>query len=61
MSVILVVERDHIPVYYISYALAGADVNYPLIKEFPYTLVMASQKLRPYCEAYKVAASPTSL
>jgi len=33
--------------YYVSHALAGVEVNYPLIEKFTYTLVMASRKLRP--------------
>ena len=37
-----------------SRPLAGAEVNYPLIEKFAYTLVMASRKLRPYFEAHKV-------
>ena len=56
MSAVLVVERakEQIPKYYIRHALAGDEVNYPLIEKFAYTLVMASQKLQPYFEAYKV-------
>jgi len=56
VSAILVVERakEQIPVYYISHALAGAKVNYPLIEKFAYTFVMASQKLGPYFEAHKI-------
>jgi len=37
-----------------SHALARAEVNRPLIEKFAYTLVLASQKLRPYFESYKV-------
>ena len=40
--------------YYISHALVGAEVNYPLIEKLAYNLVMASRKLRPYFEAYSV-------
>ena len=40
--------------YYVSHALAEAEVNYPLIEKFAYTLVMASHKLRLYFEAYKI-------
>ena len=56
VSAILVVERvsEQIPMYYVSHALAGAEVNYPLIEKFPYALVMASRKLRPYFEAHKI-------
>ena len=54
---VLVVERakEKIPVYYIHHALAGAEFNYPLIEKFAYTLVLASQNLHPYFEAYGVA------
>ena len=53
---VLVVERskEQISVYYISHALAGAEINYPLIEKFTYMLVMASRKLRPYFEGCKV-------
>jgi len=39
--------------YYVRHALAGAEANYPLIKKFGFTLVMASRKLRSYFEAHK--------
>ena len=60
MTTILEVERDKesIPVYYVSHALARVEANYPLIEKFSYTLVMASRKLQPYFEAHK-AAIPT--
>jgi len=56
VSAILMVERakEQIPMYYVSHALAGAEVNYPLIEKFAYALVMASRKLRPYFEAHKI-------
>jgi len=56
ISAVLVVERakEQIPIYCINHALAGANVNYPLIEKFAYALVMAGQKLRPYFEAHKV-------
>ena len=56
ISVVLVVEKakEQIPVNYISHALAGAEVNYPLIEKFAYTIVMVSRKLRPYFEAHKI-------
>ena len=56
ISAVLVVkrEKEQIPVYYISYALAGMKVNYPLIEKFAYAVVMASQKLRHYFEAHKI-------
>ena len=57
VSAFLVVERakDHIPMYYISHALAGIEVNYPLIEKFAYALVIASRKLRPYFEVHKIS------
>ena len=56
ISAVLVPERakEQIPVYYVSYALAGAEMKYPLIEKFAYALVMASRKLRPYFEAHKI-------
>jgi len=49
VSTIVVVERtgEKIPVYYISHALTGAEVNFPLIEKFAYMFVMASWKLWP--------------
>jgi len=56
VNAVLVVERakEQVPVYYVSHALAGAEVNYPIIEKFAYALVMAGRKLRPYFEAYKI-------
>ena len=44
VSAILVAKRakERIPVYCISHALAGAEVNCLLIEKFAYALVMAS-------------------
>jgi len=62
ISVVLVVERakEQISVYYLSHALAGAEVNYPLREKFAYTLVMASRKLQPYFEAHRITSSLTN-
>jgi len=46
--------KEQILVYYVSNTLARVEMNYPLIKKFAHTLVMASRKLRPYFEAFKV-------
>ena len=46
--------KEKILVYYVSHALLGAEVNYPLIEKFAYVLVLANQKLHPYFEAHKV-------
>lgn len=34
--------------------LTGTEFNYPMIEKFAYAIVLASQKLWPYFEAYKV-------
>ena len=56
VSAVFIVERakEQISVNYVSQALAGAEVNYPLIEKFAFALVMASQKLRPYFEVHKI-------
>ena len=46
--------KEHILVYYISHALAGAEINHPLIEKFAYALVIASRKLWPHFKAHKV-------
>ena len=54
--VVLVKEQDkeQILVYYVSFALAGTELNYPLIEKFAYAQVLAIRKLRHYFEAHKV-------
>jgi len=56
ISAVLAADRakEKIPVYYISHALAGAEIHYLLIEKFAYALVIVSQKLWPYFEAHKV-------
>jgi len=34
--------KEQIPVYYMSHALPGSKINYPLIEKFAYALVMVS-------------------
>ena len=54
ISVVLVVERnkEQVPVYYVSYALAGARINYPFIEKF----VVRGKKvlifINPMCKVY---------
>jgi len=47
-------ENDQISTYCVSYVLARAKFNYPLIKKFAKALVMANTKLRPYFKAHKI-------
>jgi len=56
IDAILVVERakEQIPVCYVSHALAGTEVNYPLIEKLTFSLVVASRKLRPYFETHRI-------
>jgi len=36
-------EKDQIPIYYVSHSLVGAEFNCPLIEKFAYSLVLASR------------------
>ena len=44
VRMVLMVEKAkvQIPMYYVRHALAGAELKYPLIGKFSYTLVLAS-------------------
>ena len=48
-SVVLVEERNkkQMLIYYISHTLMEAELNYPLIEKFAYTLMLARRKLHP--------------
>jgi len=56
ISTVLVADRakEQIPVYYVSHALTGAEINYPLIEKFACALVMANRNLRHYFKAHKI-------
>jgi len=56
VNAILVAEwkKEKMSVYYISHALTGAELNYPLIEKFAFALVLASRKFCAYFEVHKV-------
>ncbi|XP_071697662.1 uncharacterized protein [Rutidosis leptorrhynchoides] len=53
---VLVAERDKIqkPVYFVSKALAGSEVNYAPIEKFVYALILTSLRLRRYFQGHPV-------
>jgi len=42
------------PVYYVSEVLSESKVRYPAVQKLLYAILMTSQKLRHYFEAYQV-------
>ena len=50
VSAALVREEDKVqkPVYYISWALRGANERYPPIEKLAFALVIIARKLKPY-------------
>ena len=42
------------PVYYTSQAFKGVEAWYSSIKKMVFTLIIASQKLRPYFQAHSI-------
>jgi len=56
MLSILVAKKDgkRLLVYYVSHVLVGGKWRYLLVEKFAYTLLIASQKLRPYFESHHI-------
>ena len=46
-------EKQH-PVYFISLAYRGAEAKYSKVEKMVFTLVMASQNLKPYFQAHQI-------
>lgn len=42
------VERVQYPVYYTGKALLNTETRYPTLEKWAFTLIVATQKLRPY-------------
>ncbi|XP_075655217.1 uncharacterized protein LOC142625446 [Castanea sativa] len=42
------------PVYFISWALRGAEERYPRMEKLAFALVTAAQKLKPYFQAHTI-------
>lgn len=40
------------PIYFISKALQGSELNYQKIEKFAYALILTSRRLRPYFQAH---------
>ncbi|XP_071740826.1 uncharacterized protein [Rutidosis leptorrhynchoides] len=53
---VLVAERDKIqkPVYFVSKALAGSEINYAPIEKFVYALILTSRRLQRYFQWHPV-------
>ncbi|XP_071714985.1 uncharacterized protein [Rutidosis leptorrhynchoides] len=53
---VLVTERDKIqkPVYFVSKALTGIEINYAPIEKFVYALILTSRRLRIYFQGHPV-------
>ncbi|KAK4388839.1 Transposon Ty3-G Gag-Pol polyprotein [Sesamum angolense] len=47
-------NREHLPVYYVSKVLQGAEPKYSQIEKLALSLVIAARKLRPYFQSHKV-------
>ena len=47
-------ENGQQPVYFISKALQGSELNYQKIEKFAYTLILTSRRLCPYFQAHTI-------
>jgi RNase H-like domain found in reverse transcriptase len=47
-------EEGQRPVYYVFRILRDADTRYPPIEKLAFTVIVASQKLRPYFQAHVI-------
>lgn len=46
--------NDHLPIYYLSKSLAGAEIRYLRIEKLAYALVHTTRRLKPYFNSHKV-------
>ena len=53
MNAALILEENRVQllVYYVSQAFQGAKARYPHMEKIVFSLIIASQKLRPYFQA----------
>ncbi|KAL0423218.1 UNVERIFIED_CONTAM: Retrovirus-related Pol polyprotein from transposon gypsy [Sesamum radiatum] len=49
-------NREHLPVYYVSKVLQGAEPRYSQIEKLALSLVIAARKLRPYFQSPTIKA-----
>ena len=56
LSGVLVAEREkkQFPVYYVSHAFRGSEGNYSEVEKVLFAVVMASRKLKPYCQSHQI-------
>jgi ribonuclease HI len=56
VSAALVKEKSQVqnPIYFVSKALQGSELNYQRLKKVAYSLLLASRRLRPYFQCYPI-------
>ena len=56
ISSVLMAERKNVqrPIYFVSKALQGPEVNYPLLEKLALALVHTARRLRRYFQAYTI-------
>ena len=54
-------NRVQLPVYYTSWALWGAEGQYPSMEKLAFTLIIAARKLRPYFQAHTIVVQTDKL
>ncbi|GKG26488.1 reverse transcriptase domain-containing protein, partial [Tanacetum coccineum] len=56
ISVVLLTERGNVqkPIYFVSRALQGSEINYPNLEKVALALVHAARRLRHYFQAYTI-------
>ena len=56
ISAVLIKEEEQAqqPVYYVSKRLLDAETRYSNMEKLAYALILASRKLRPYFQCYKI-------
>ncbi|GKF93991.1 reverse transcriptase domain-containing protein, partial [Tanacetum coccineum] len=56
ISVVLLTEKEerHVPIYFVSRVLQGAELNYPRSEKLILALVHAARRLQRYFQAYLI-------
>ena len=63
MNAALILEENKVQllVYYVSQAFQGAKARYPHMEKIVFSLIIASQKLRPYFQANPILVMTNQL
>ena len=63
MNATLILEENRVQllVYYVSQAFQGAKARYPHMEKIVFSLIIASQKLRPYFQANPILVMTNQL